>query len=100
MWGVKGCQIQAPAALRQGKNIRTHWTVSWMDPKDDLDVVKKKKIYLHRVENRTQINQPRKWVCSLTFKRLNCNFVKQQLIKYSLLFLPAFFSFFFYIYVE
>jgi hypothetical protein len=44
MWGVKGCQIQTPAAFLQGKNIRTHWTVSWMDPRDDLDVVKKKQI--------------------------------------------------------
>jgi hypothetical protein len=47
MWGVKGCQIQAPAALRQRKNIRTHWTVCWMDPKDDLDV-KKKQIFAPR----------------------------------------------------
>ena len=45
MWRVKGCQIQAPAALRQGKNIRLHWTVSWMDPKDELDVVKKTQIF-------------------------------------------------------
>ena len=45
MWGEKGYQIQAPAALRQVRNNRTHWTVSWVDPKDDLDVVKKKQIF-------------------------------------------------------
>jgi hypothetical protein len=46
MWaGVKGCQIYAPAALGQGKNIRTHWAVSWVDQKVDLDVVKKKQIF-------------------------------------------------------
>jgi hypothetical protein len=45
MWGVKGCQLQAPAALRLGKNIRAHWTLSWVDPDDDLDVVKKKQIF-------------------------------------------------------
>jgi hypothetical protein len=52
-------QLHAPAALTQGKRLRTHWIGGWVGPRAVLDAVVKRKIPSPRQESnpRTPIVQ-------------------------------------------